>query len=167
MVEEIDDGDECAIVRVKKLEGSTMLVEEDKTDDNGCAIFRVKKFEGSAMLVEVDRTDDNGFAIVTVKKFKGSTMLVEVDRTDDNGRCRLVTRLVPSQERTMIGVGDARPPVCVMDIYCPLPRMWHYEANDYNDVAIAASVMGDRRPKRCRGVMGVEPWRATGAQRHA
>ncbi|KAF8644386.1 hypothetical protein HU200_066480 [Digitaria exilis] len=31
-----------------------------------------------------------------------------------------------------------------------LPRMWHYEANDYNDVAIAASVMGDHRPKRCR-----------------
>ncbi|KAF8644388.1 hypothetical protein HU200_066482 [Digitaria exilis] len=72
MVEVTDDGDECAIVRVKKFEGSTMLAEVDRTDDNGVTsrtrrrkvrkLQKVKKFEGSTMLVEVDRTDNNGVA---------------------------------------------------------------------------------------------------------
>ncbi|KAF8644440.1 hypothetical protein HU200_066478 [Digitaria exilis] len=37
VVEEADDGDERAIVRVKKFEGSTILAEVDRTEDNGVA----------------------------------------------------------------------------------------------------------------------------------
>ncbi|KAF8776212.1 hypothetical protein HU200_003747 [Digitaria exilis] len=35
VVEEADDGDERAIVRVRKFEGSTILAEVDRTEDNG------------------------------------------------------------------------------------------------------------------------------------
>ncbi|KAF8644441.1 hypothetical protein HU200_066479 [Digitaria exilis] len=104
MVEVTDDGDECAVFRVKKFEGSTMLVEVDRTDNNGvasrigrCKVRKLQKSQlfsstsvcvnlrfGRTDLVE-EAYDGDECAIVMVKKFEGSTMLVEVDRTDDNG----------------------------------------------------------------------------------